>query len=113
LIAFLDQIDLEKRSKLIVAATKNFPSGSDKFVLLEGTFQGSRSDNDSVKIELAQLQIDDAGRLVFVPGKGGARSIASPGKPHPEMTSEFDNADWIDEICDGSVSVKVEKDSNE
>jgi len=64
-------------------------------------------------IELAQLQIDDAGRLVFVPGKGGARSVESPGRPHPQMTSEFDNADWIDEICDGSVSVVVKKGSTE
>ena len=64
-------------------------------------------------IELAQLQIDDVGRLVFIPGKGGARSVASPSKPHPEMTSEFDNADWIDEICDGSVSVIVKKDGTE
>jgi len=106
------QVDLEQRSRLIVKAKENFPTTPvSDFVLLKGTFQGSQS--APMDIELAQLQIDDAGRLVFVPGKGGARSVESPGKPYPQMTSEFDNADWIDEICDGSVSVVVKKGSTE
>jgi hypothetical protein len=62
-----------------------------------------------MEIELAQLQIDNAGRLVFVPGKGEARSVANSSKPYPPITSEFDSIDWIDEICDGSVSVEVKK----
>jgi len=65
-----------------------------------------------VDVELAQLQIDDAGRLVFIPGKGDGHSVASPGKPHPPVISEFDSADWIDEICDRLVNVKVKKDGN-
>jgi len=65
-----------------------------------------------VNVDLAQLQIDDAGRLIFIPGKGDGRSIASPSKPHPPVISEFDSADWIDEICDGLVNVEVKKGDN-
>ena len=101
------QVALEERSKLIVKAKGDISSteAMTKCVSLQGKFQGSQG--NAVDVDLAQLQVDDAGRLVFVPGKGGARSVASPGKPHPQVTSEFDNADWIDEICDGSVSVTV------
>jgi len=73
----------------------------NRFVPLNnGTFQGSR-------VELAQLQRDTRGRLVFVPGKGEARSIANPAKPQPPITSAMDSSNWIDEICDGQVRVVV------
>lgn len=61
-----------------------------------------------MNVDLAQLQLDYADRLVFIPGKGGARSVV-PGKPRPPVTSEFDNNEWIDEICDGTVTVEVKK----
>ena len=104
------------RSRLIVTpAEKGKIKSTDpesSFVLLKGKFQGSQTDPaQAIDVELAQLQVDTAGRLVFIPGKGNARSVASPGKPHPQVTSEFDNADWIDEICDGSVSVTVKRGS--
>ena len=105
------QVNLDERSKLIVKAKGQIPTASaPEFVLLQGEFQGSQS--TAVKIELAQLQIDDAGRLVFVPGKGEARSVANPSKPQPPVISDFNSADWIDDICDGSVSVTVKKDGN-
>jgi len=103
-------VNLENRNDLIVHATGTIPN-EVAFVPLVGQFRGSAT--AVTNIELAQLQLDNAGRLVFVPGKGAARSVASPGKPHPPMISEFDNADWIDEVCDGWVSVKVTKDDVE
>ncbi|KIJ96017.1 hypothetical protein K443DRAFT_682616 [Laccaria amethystina LaAM-08-1] len=96
-------VNLEERSLLIVADEGSIVSTDplNKFVLLNnGTFQGCH-------VELAQLQRDTRGRLVFVPGKGEARSIANPAKPHPSITSAMDSSNWIDEICDGQVRVVV------
>lgn len=100
----------DNRSNLIVAANGTISANTLEigFVLLQGKFKGSKE--TAVDVNLAQLQVDEAGRLVFIPGKGGARSVADPRKPHPPVTSEFDNDDWIDEICDGTVMVEVKKD---
>ncbi|EDR13863.1 uncharacterized protein LACBIDRAFT_304964 [Laccaria bicolor S238N-H82] len=96
-------LNLEDRSLLIVADEGAIASTDplNTFVLLnKGTFQGSR-------VELAQLQRDTRGRLVFVPGKGEARSIVNPSKPQPPIISAMDSSNWIDEICDGQVKVVV------
>ncbi|KAM6493633.1 hypothetical protein JOM56_009994 [Amanita muscaria] len=102
-------LDLDKREKLIVDP-KQQPISQDStdFVNLKGTFQGSNKQvTDINDVYLGQLQVDQAGRLIFVPGTGNAKSVADPNNFQPEIVSEFDSADWIDTACDGWVRVEV------
>lgn len=102
-------LDLDKREKLIVDP-KQQPISQDgtDFVNLKGTFQGSNKQvTDINDVYLGQLQVDQAGRLIFVPGTGDAKCVTDPNNFQPEIVSEFDSADWIDTACDGWVNVEV------
>ncbi|KXN92835.1 L-lysine 6-oxidase [Leucoagaricus sp. SymC.cos] len=106
-------LELDKRTNLIVdPKEKKFPpeSGSSNFVNLQGEFWGSRAVKTDVY--LGQLQADNAGRLIFVPGTGHAKSVLDPNNTQPEIISEFDSTDWIDTACDGWVKVEVTADTN-
>ena len=104
------QLDVDERTKLIVdSEEQSIPneSGTD-FVNLKGVFRGSNENVTEINdVYLGQLQVDDAGRLIFVPGSGHAKSVADPNNSQPEIVSEFDSSDWIDTACDGWVGVKV------
>ena len=101
---------LEGREKLIVdPKLHTLRRGETEPVLLEATFQGSKSKpEDGVKLRLGELRTDIQGRLVFLGGSGVARSIQKTNQLwQPEIISEFDSVDWIDDICDGWVNVEV------
>src|ERR1700678_989413 len=93
------------RNLLIVDPGEQPISSPTTHVNLEGSFTGSKSTPTTVS--LGQLQVDNAGRLVFIGGAGYSQSVAEGGKPQPEIISEFDSVDWVDDVCDGWVGVEV------
>jgi len=76
-------------------------------VNLTGDFYGSQT--NLTKVHLGQLRTDDKGRLIFIGGAGYSRCVRKHGTPHfqPDITSEFDSIDWVDDTCDGWVHVVV------
>ena len=101
---------LEGRKKLILdPGLRWFKRGEYEPLRIYSIFQGSKSKReDGVMILLAELRSDIQGRLVFLPGSGVARSVQKTNQLwQPEIISEFDSVDWIDDICDGWVSVEV------
>jgi hypothetical protein len=102
---------LDERSNLIVDATEEISGLNSGPVGLKGLFTGSQA--TGTDITLGELRSDEKGRLVFLGGKGNSFCVADESKPPiPEIISEFDSIDWIDDICDGWVSVKVTVDPN-
>ncbi|KAH7909835.1 hypothetical protein BJ138DRAFT_1154305 [Hygrophoropsis aurantiaca] len=101
--------DPDDRKKLIVDSEGEITSGL-KSVDLIGEFQGSRS--KGTKVNLGQIQVDARGRLIFIGGAGYSRCVSNPKKDHfqPDIISEFDSIDWVDDTCDGWVDVKVTHD---
>jgi len=100
-------VPLDQRYKLIVdpqphTITQN---AGPQTVVLSGKFQGSKE--NPTDVYLGELHVDDAGRLVFLGGRGYSHCISDASRPQPEVISEFDSTDWIDDVCDGWVSVKV------
>lgn len=100
-------LPLDKRSHLIVDPNeKTIVYGlGPQIVKLEGEFYGSK--DDPTTVYLGELHVDGTGRLVFLGGRGYSQSVADVGKPQPEVISEFDSTDWVDDTSDGWVSVKV------
>ncbi|KAG1743634.1 uncharacterized protein EDB91DRAFT_1274175 [Suillus paluster] len=98
----------EKRSDLIVDSQVQTISDPLSRVELKGSFRGSRS--DAVDVHLGEIRTDEQGHLIFIGGAGYSRSVANPAKPHfqPDIVSEFDSIDWVDDTCDGWVDVKVQ-----
>lgn len=103
------------RTKLIVKPPAPIVvSGKDRVEPIQGKFQGSREDPaKAVTLDMGDVRTDDKGRLVFVGGAGWACCVTEdtgykPDKEYPnqpDITSEFDNIDWIDDTCDGYISV--------
>ncbi|KAG8934016.1 hypothetical protein FRC02_010753 [Tulasnella sp. 418] len=98
-------ISPSERSKLIVSATQTISGIGKTSEPLEGEFFGSRK--DPTKVYLGELQTDEAGRLIFLGGRGESRSVANPHVPQPMIEAEFDNMDWVDDTCDGTVELTV------
>ncbi|KIL59196.1 hypothetical protein M378DRAFT_1016847 [Amanita muscaria Koide BX008] len=101
--------DLDKSELNVDPKQQPISQASTDFVNLKGIFQGSNKQvtPDINDVYLGQLQVDQAGRLIFVPGTGNAKCVADPNNFQPEIVSEFDSADWIDTACDGWVKVEV------
>ena len=76
---------------------------------ISGKFQGSRA--DTVDVHLGQLRTNEEGHLIFIGGAGYSRCVTSRDTPHPDIVSEFDSADWVDDMCDGWVEVLVGHDN--
>ncbi|OBZ79331.1 L-lysine 6-oxidase [Grifola frondosa] len=93
---------LENRTSLIIdpgeRSIKRDPSGGNpQPVKLIGSFQGSKPAGEKPL----------PGRLVFLGGRGFSRSIQAPAFDPPEIISEMDSIDWMDDICDGWIDVIV------
>lgn len=69
-------------------------------------FCGSNRSNPT-RVTIGQAQRDGAGRLIFIGGDGDSRCVTKGSEVHPEIISEFDSTDWVDDVCDGWVSVEV------
>ncbi|KAG0698477.1 hypothetical protein DFH29DRAFT_941196 [Suillus ampliporus] len=96
----------EQRSDLIVDSVQTI-EGLELQAPLDGRFRGSQQ--EAVDVHLGEIRTDERGRLIFIGGAGYSRSVAKPGEPHfqPDIISEFDSIDWIDDTCDGWVDVEV------
>lgn len=79
-----------------------------------GKFLGSRTNPaDAVTMDMGDVRTDAQGRLIFIGGAGWAMCVSKdkgykPDKEYPsqpDITSEFDNIDWVDDTCDGFISV--------
>jgi len=99
--------DVDDRTKLEINPEVKEISSGDPPASLTGKFWGSMEQPTDVC--LGEIRTDDCGRLVFIPGAGYSRSVADPQKPHfqPDIISEFDSINWIDDVCDGWVDVRV------
>ncbi|KAF9803150.1 hypothetical protein IEO21_09749 [Rhodonia placenta] len=74
---------------------------------ITGSFYGSQA--TPTLVSLGQISTDDKGRLIFVAGAGYSRCVSEPKQPHfqPDIISEFDSIDWVDDVCDGWVNAAV------
>jgi hypothetical protein len=73
----------------------NLAGGESKYQA-QGVFQSK------TKVFLGELRTDEKGRLLVYPGDG--KSLSPSGA---KITSFADNADWIDDWCDGPVKATV------
>jgi L-Lysine epsilon oxidase N-terminal len=72
---------------------------------LEGYFLTKTVLLGSISIE------QNTGCLIFRGGEGYAECVDDAGTTtHPDILAEFDNLNWYDDVCDGWVDVKVERD---
>jgi hypothetical protein len=97
----------DQRTKLIVDSgvhTIN-SSSSEAPQPLQGEFFGSK--DKPTTIYLGEASTDDQGRLVVKAGRGKSMSIAQEGDEYPLILTDFDSPDWIDDTCDGWITVKV------
>jgi L-Lysine epsilon oxidase N-terminal len=64
------------------------------------------------KVLLGSISIEKTtGCLIFRGGNGDAGYVDDAGTAtQPDILSEFDSLNWFDDVCDGWVDVKVEKD---
>lgn len=90
-----DQLIVDGGEILINGINTN-RKGDDSRYQAQGTFQ-SRTN-----IRLGDLRTDEKGRLLVYPGDG--KSVSPSDK---KITSFADNADWIDDWCDGPVKATV------
>ncbi|KAH7909833.1 hypothetical protein BJ138DRAFT_1114625 [Hygrophoropsis aurantiaca] len=99
-------LEPDGRKRLIVNSEGEITAGSDPVDLI-GEFHGSQS--KGTKVNLGQIQADARGRLIFIGGAGYSRCVSNPKKEHfqPDIISEFDSIDWVDDTCDGWVDVKI------
>ena len=59
-------------------------------------------------VQLAELQTDESGRLIVIPGKGVSNSPSGNKVFDRAIEDPFANADdWYDDICDGPVDAVV------
>ena len=100
------QLPPEKRDKLIITGGVETLSGANAHpVVLAGQFYGSKP--EPTEVYLGEARTDDKGHLVVLAGHGLSRSIADKDKPFPLIMTDFDSPDWIDDTCDGWISVEV------
>ncbi|KAH9955556.1 ferritin-like-domain-containing protein [Russula dissimulans] len=102
----------EKRDKLIISSGLKSVKGPHADPIdLRGKFYGSK--DVPTDVYLGEISTDDWGRLVFLAGSGCSPSIAHEDQPYPWLYTDFDNPDWIDDTCDGTVNVKVEHNASQ
>ena len=99
------KLEPELRSDLIIAPGPTTISAGASATDLVGKFKGSAP--APVDVYLGTLDTDPSGRLLFIPGHGNSRCILDPADPHPLLLTDFDNPNWVDDTCDGTVKVTV------
>ncbi|KAJ6594995.1 hypothetical protein DFH09DRAFT_157863 [Mycena vulgaris] len=96
----------DQRTNCIIApGPKTTRTGSNKPVDMVGQFKGSAP--APVDVYLGSIKVDDKGRLLVLPGHGLSRCIDNPEDPYPLILTDFDNPNWVDDTCDGTVQVAV------
>ena len=90
--------DVTDRTSLIVEATPRTLDGAatGPLPLDGGKFRG-------MPVVLGEAMTDGDGRLIVMPGAGGAYSTPDA----PPLTGFADNAGWADDTCDGPVHATV------
>jgi len=71
-----------------------------------GEFSGSQS--SPAQVYLGEVFTDEQGRLVVLGGRGDSHHVGSKD-PYPLLTTDFDNADWVDDTSDGWVDAVVQR----
>ncbi|CAE6452408.1 unnamed protein product [Rhizoctonia solani] len=95
-----------ERSDLIIDSGEQSIQGENaQPVALQGVFQGSTK--SGTQVQLGELRTDDQGRLLVLASDGHSFSILGD----KDLTNGFDNPDWVDKMCDGSVRVTVKSKS--
>ncbi|CAE6388387.1 unnamed protein product, partial [Rhizoctonia solani] len=90
------------RNKLIIDSGEQLiESGKDHSVALVGEFQGSLV--SPIQVQLGELRTDESGRLLVLASDGQSFSVNGA----QELNSQYDNADWVDKMCDGSIRITV------
>lgn len=82
--------------EISINGTNTNRKGDNSKYQAQGKFQGRTN------VRLGDLRTDEKGRLLVYPGDG--KSVSPSGK---KITSFADNADWIDDWCDGPVKATV------
>ncbi|CAE6476187.1 unnamed protein product [Rhizoctonia solani] len=96
-----------ERSDLIIDSGEQVIEGENaQPIALQGVFQGSTK--SGTQVQLGELRTDDQGRLLVLASDGHSFSIHGD----KDLNSDFDNVDWVDNMCDGSVRVTVKSKSN-
>ena len=91
-------VNTRNRWRLDIAPTPRSISGPNAAAIPfdDGTFFGR-------PVYLGELRTDAEGRLIFLGGKGAARSFRSEMRP----LTFANNTGWHDDLCDGPVRAKV------
>ncbi|KDQ52189.1 hypothetical protein JAAARDRAFT_703348 [Jaapia argillacea MUCL 33604] len=102
-----DRLIVDPGVKTIIADPRRDVLQIVPTVKLTGDFYGSR--DTPTEVNLGELRTDERGCLVFIAGAGYSRCISNPDQPHyqPDIVSEFDSIDWVDDVCDGWVDATV------
>ncbi len=91
----------DRRSLSIDAKVQTIRGKSQPTVKCEGQFK-------NVTVQLAELQTDESGRLIVIPGHGVSQSPSDNKVFDTDIEDPFANADdWYDDICDGPVDAIV------
>ncbi|KAJ7777889.1 ferritin-like-domain-containing protein [Mycena maculata] len=95
----------ERTDCIIAPGPKTIKSNSKQTIDMTGHFKGSAK--KPVDVYLGSIKVDDKGRLLVLPGHGSSYCIDNPEDPWPLILTDFDNPNWVDDTCDGTVRARV------
>ncbi|KAG8741248.1 hypothetical protein FRC10_003128 [Ceratobasidium sp. 414] len=99
----------DTRTKLIIdSGEQEIEGASAQAKALRGQFWGSR--DAATPVQLGEIRTDEHGRLLVFASDGHSFSVRPP--PDQDLHSGFDNDDWVDSMCDGSVRVTAKSKSS-
>lgn len=74
-------------------------------VYLDGEFKGSTEVTH--RIRLGEARTDDEAHLVVLAGYGDSRCLLKAEDPYPLIMDDFNSPDWVDDTCDGWITVSA------
>ncbi|CAE7215436.1 unnamed protein product [Rhizoctonia solani] len=98
------------RTELIIDPGEKVVEGANvKDVFLDGQFGNDKEIPLHKDVRLGELRTDEKGRLLVLASDG--KSFPASGNPDEMLQNGFDNAGWVDKVCDGTVRVTVKSKS--
>lgn len=96
--------DVKDRTKLVIDGGETYITGAET----SGDAYKMVGKFDTIPVYLGELQTDEAGRLLVLPGMGKSASPSSQPPYDPDIPNSFSNArDWYDDVADGPVRATV------
>ncbi|MGB1242383.1 MAG: LodA/GoxA family CTQ-dependent oxidase [Chitinophagales bacterium] len=93
-----------KRKKLVIDGGETYITGTDT----SGDAYKMVGKFDETSVYIGELQTDEAGRLLVLPGMGKSGSPSNQPPYDPNVSHSFSNArDWYDDVADGPVRATV------